>query len=88
MKIVIGGYHATLMYEEIAASDEAALIDFIIRGEGEEAFRRLINALGGKDRLEEIPSLSFKKATGLFTTPGENFSICPGSSCPFGTSGG
>ncbi len=45
VKIVIGGYHATLMYEEIAASEEAALIDFIVRGEGEEAFRRLVNAL-------------------------------------------
>ena len=40
VKIVIGGYHATLMYEEIAASSEAALIDFMIRGEGEEACRR------------------------------------------------
>ncbi|WP_246804031.1 B12-binding domain-containing radical SAM protein [Desulfosarcina cetonica] len=60
VKIVIGGYHATLMSEEIAASPEAALIDFLIRGEGEEACRRLVNALCGKDRLEEIPSLSYK----------------------------
>lgn len=60
-KIVIGGYHATLMSEEIAASPEAAQIDFMIRGEGEEACRRLVNALAGKDRLEEIPSLSYKK---------------------------
>ncbi len=60
-KIVIGGYHATLMYEEVAASGDASHIDFMIRGEGEEAFRRLVNALDGKDRLEEIPSLSYKK---------------------------
>ncbi len=59
-KIVIGGYHATLMYEEIAASQESGLIDFMIRGEGEESFRRLVNALEGKDKLEKIPSLSFK----------------------------
>lgn len=59
-KIVIGGYHASLMYEEIAASEEAGWIDFMIRGEGEEACRRLVNALEGKDRLEEIPSLSYK----------------------------
>lgn len=59
-KIVIGGYHATLMYEEIAASEESSCIDFIIRGEGEEAFRRLINALDGRDRFEDIPSLSYK----------------------------
>jgi anaerobic magnesium-protoporphyrin IX monomethyl ester cyclase len=61
VKIVIGGYHATLMHEEIAASSEAALIDFMIRGEGEEACRRLVNALIGKDRLEDIASLSYKR---------------------------
>jgi radical SAM superfamily enzyme YgiQ (UPF0313 family) len=60
-KILIGGYHASLMYEEIAASEEAGLIDFMVRGEGEEACRRLVNALEGKDRLEEIPSLSYKE---------------------------
>ncbi|MBE9544239.1 MAG: cobalamin-dependent protein, partial [Proteobacteria bacterium] len=58
VKIVIGGYHATLMHEELAASPEAAFIDFMIRGEGEEACRRLVNALDGKDRLEDIASLS------------------------------
>ena len=61
VKILIGGYHATLMYEEIAASDEAGLIDFMVRGEGEEACRRLVNALEGRDRFEEIPSLSYKQ---------------------------
>lgn len=60
VRIVIGGYHATLMYETIAASPEAKQIDFMIRGEGEETFRRLVNALEGKDRLEKIPSLSYK----------------------------
>ena len=60
VKIVIGGYHATLMHEEIAASSEAALIDFMISGEGEETCRRLVNALIGKDRLEDIASLSYK----------------------------
>ena len=59
-QIVIGGYHATLMHEEIAASPEAEWIDFMIRGEGEEACRRLVNALNGEDRFEDIPSLSYK----------------------------
>lgn len=61
VKVVIGGYHATLMYEEIAASDEARWIDFIIRGEGEEVCRRLVNGLAGQDDMDEIPSLSYKK---------------------------
>ena len=59
-KIVLGGYHATLMAEEIAVSPEAEVIDFIVRGEGEEACRRLVNALAGKDRFEAILSLSYK----------------------------
>jgi anaerobic magnesium-protoporphyrin IX monomethyl ester cyclase len=60
VKIVIGGYHATLMHAEIAASPEAEWIDFIIRGEGEEACRRLVKALDGQNRFEDIPSLSYK----------------------------
>lgn len=60
VKIAIGGYHATLMFREIAMSSEGKNIDFLIRGEGEEAFRRLVNALEGKDRMEDIPSLSFQ----------------------------
>jgi|TARA_B100000315_G_scaffold260740_1_gene324681 radical SAM superfamily enzyme YgiQ (UPF0313 family) len=61
VKILIGGYHPTLMYEEIAVSPEAEYIDFMIRGEGEEACRRLVNALDGKDSVKEIASLSYKR---------------------------
>jgi len=61
VKIAIGGYHATVMYEEIAASPESELVDFMIRGEGEEACCRLVNALAGEDMMEDIPSLSYKR---------------------------
>ncbi len=61
VKIVIGGYHATLMHEEIAGSREAQWIDFMIRGEGEEAGRRLVNAMAGTDDLDDIAGLSHKK---------------------------
>jgi|LSQX01.1.fsa_nt_gb radical SAM superfamily enzyme YgiQ (UPF0313 family) len=69
VKIMIGGYHATLMYEEIAASPEAGQIDFIIRGEGEETCRRLVNALEGRDRIEDIPSLSYKQGPDFVHNP-------------------
>jgi len=69
VKIAIGGYHATLMNEEIAASSEGELIDFIIRGEGEVACRRLVNVLDGKDRIEEIPSLSYKQGKQFVHNP-------------------
>ena len=61
VKIALGGYHATLMHREIADSSDSEHIDFMIRGEGEEAFRRLVEALDGKDRFEDIASLSYKK---------------------------
>lgn len=75
-KIVIGGYHATLMHEEIAASPEAEWIDFIIRGEGEEACRRLVNALALQDSLSDIPSLSWKNDSIFVHNPrGENLDL-------------
>lgn len=61
VRIAVGGYHATLMAREMAASSESENIDFIVRGEGEETFRRLVNALDDTGRLEEIPGLSFKQ---------------------------
>jgi radical SAM superfamily enzyme YgiQ (UPF0313 family) len=54
------------MAQEIADSQEADLIDFLVRGEGEESFRRLVNALEGKDCLKDIPNLSYKE-DGQFT---------------------
>jgi len=71
VRIVIGGYHPTLMYKEIAASSESELIDFMIRGEGETAFRRLVEALDGKDRFEDIASLSYKKVSGTVHSKNE-----------------
>ncbi len=79
VKIVIGGYHATLMHEEIAASPEAQWIDFMVRGEGEETCRRLVNALDGRDGSDDIttiPSLSYKKDGAFVHNPrGENLDL-------------
>ncbi|HEY6000639.1 MAG TPA: radical SAM protein [bacterium] len=63
-RIVVGGYHATLMYEEIGRDPGARDIDFLVRGEGEECFRRLVNALAGRDDVAAIPSLSHRGADG------------------------
>ncbi len=76
VKIVIGGYHATLMFEEIATSHEAKYIDFMIRGEGEEPCRLLVNALAGQGNLAAIPSLSYKKHGAFIHNPrGENLDL-------------
>jgi radical SAM superfamily enzyme YgiQ (UPF0313 family) len=60
--IVLGGYHASLMYEEIGSGADAELFDFIVRGEGEITFQRLVQELDtGNREFEFIQGLSFHK---------------------------
>lgn len=76
VKIVVGGYHATLMAEEIAESSQSQWFDFIVRGEGEEVCRRLVNGLDGRDVFADIPSLSYKKdGTFIHNPRGENLDL-------------
>jgi len=58
---VFGGYHPTLAYELISKSKEKKYIDYLVRGEGEVAFNRLIKALSSNEDISEIPNISFKK---------------------------
>ncbi len=69
VKIVLGGYHATLMYKEIGVSESGKLLDFLVRGEGEEAFRRLVRSLEGKDDVEIIPAVSYQAEGGFVHNP-------------------
>lgn len=75
-KIVLGGYHATLMYEEIAASPAARWFDFMVRGEGELAMRQLTRALSGQGALADVAGLSWKE-NGVFrhNPRGENLDL-------------
>ena len=68
-KIVVGGYHATLMTREITESPEGKLIDFIVQGEGEIPFKRLVEALDGRDKFQDIPSLTYKEGETFITNP-------------------
>jgi len=63
--VVIGGYHPTLMYEEIAASPGSQFIDFIVRGEGEATFNELVTAMHAERGYDKITGLSYKTA-GVF----------------------
>lgn len=60
-RTALGGYHPTLLYEEIGEGPEGKTIDFIVRGEGEATFRELVEALGAGSDMEEIPGLSYKQ---------------------------
>jgi len=57
---IFGGYHPTLAYDQISELKEKKYIDYLVRGEGEEAFSRLIKALDGKDDISALPNLSYK----------------------------
>ncbi len=61
VKIAIGGYHATLLYEEICNSPEAKYIDYVIRGEGEVAFNELVKALENGNDFSHIAGVSYKE---------------------------
>lgn len=60
-KIVLGGYHATLSYLELTGADAPPPFDYLIRGEGEEAFLALVQALTGERAWSEVPGLSWAR---------------------------
>lgn len=69
--LCLGGYHATLMHQEICASEDGQLFDFLICGEGEATFKELVEALegqhvkvsasGGHVPLHSILGLAYKE---------------------------
>jgi len=66
VKVALGGYHASLMCEEIAAGKEAGLFDFMIRGEGEITFNRLVQEIiSGREDFGSISGLSFRTRWGF-----------------------
>lgn len=60
IKIVLGGYHASMMPEEVGRTWKSDL-DFIIKGEGEHTFQELLRALENSTTdLQDIDGLSFQ----------------------------
>src|SRR5437660_9538175 len=53
---VLGGYHATVLADEVAARD-GDVFDYIVRGEGERPFRQLVDVLVGDGDPAGIPGL-------------------------------
>ena len=58
-KTVLGAAHPTIMPEQSLA--DLPELDFIIRGEGEDAILDLLRALRGKIDLSQVASLGFRK---------------------------
>ncbi|MCL4488897.1 MAG: B12-binding domain-containing radical SAM protein [Chloroflexi bacterium] len=62
IKTVLGGYHATLFCEDIAASPDAALWDFLFRGEGDFGFGELLDSIEADGKgMNAILGLSYKE---------------------------
>jgi anaerobic magnesium-protoporphyrin IX monomethyl ester cyclase len=59
--VALGGYHATLMFEEIAGSSEGDCFDILFRGEADLSFNEAVNALAEGQDLEGIDGISFKR---------------------------
>lgn len=57
-KLVLGGYHATLSYSGLTGAPEPPF-DYLIRGEGEQAFAALVQALCGERSFQDVPGLSW-----------------------------
>lgn len=66
---VFGGYHPTLAAEEIGESPDAALIDYIVRGEGEATFRELILSRQAGKSPKGIPGLSYHEEEKMVHNP-------------------
>lgn len=64
--IIFGGHHVS---PGGALLEECDYIDYLLHGEGEIIFRRLLRALIGLDRAEEIPGISMRTPNGILTNP-------------------
>ncbi len=60
-KTVLGGYHATLVGEEMTPEGAGAPFDFICRGEGDHALVELATALEKGTPVEQVGGISFRR---------------------------
>lgn len=65
--IVIGGPHATVYPERVLA--ESPVIDYVVRGEGEETIQELVHALCGNGDLSAVRGLTYKIRGEILSNP-------------------
>ncbi len=71
-RIVVGGYDPSLAPEAYEAPTFDA--DFIVRGEGEQTFRELLQAIEGARSYETVAGLSYRTADGWRRNPDRHVS--------------
>ncbi len=57
---VLGGYHASMLHREIAASWDHNIIDWIVRGEGDRAIAEIIEVITRVREPSQVLGASFK----------------------------
>lgn len=65
-KIIFGGHHVA---PGGGMLEETPYIDYLLHGEGEVIFKRLLRALIGLDNAEDIPGISLRTSDGIITNP-------------------
>lgn len=64
--IIFGGHHVS---PGGGLLEECPYIDYLLHGEGEVIFRRLLRSLLSLERAEEIPGISMRTKEGIITNP-------------------
>ena len=66
---VLGGYYATVNYEETLQSADMQYFDIVVRGEGEVVFRDLVQAIHDVRNYESVPGISYIKDGNIIRNP-------------------
>lgn len=66
-KIILGGPEVSYCAEKILR--EEPLVDFVISGEGEKPFARLLNAVYGQEALDDIPGVCYRTPEKIMVSP-------------------
>ncbi|MBU1006940.1 MAG: B12-binding domain-containing radical SAM protein [Candidatus Omnitrophica bacterium] len=68
--VCLGGPHVNIYPEETISMPE---VDFLVMGEGEVRFTKLLNALDKKERLEDIDGIFFKDGLRIVRSPAKGY---------------
>lgn len=70
LPVIWGGYHPSIFPEQTAANP---YIDVVVRGQGEETFLELAEALHSRSSFENIKGIAFRQNGRIITTPERPF---------------
>ncbi len=71
IKTILGGVHASFMYEEVFNNSEA--VDFIVRGEGEITLVELLRAISSKDNPSKVKGIAYRENSYVVVTEQRGF---------------